>query len=134
MNKKIKIIMLIVFILVVFLSIIVGGVSLSTNKFIFSTRYYKTPRVAFEKENSSIVIQEDLNIYNFDEYNSFYMALTENNELLICKMFCKNKKFFYTGDYVIYDINKLLSYSIDDYNENVIFNKKGFYEKEIFWK
>jgi hypothetical protein len=49
-------------------------------------------------------------------------------------MFCKNKKFFYTGDYVIYDIYKLLSYSIDDYNENVIFNKKGFYEKEIFWK
>lgn len=114
--------------------IILGGVSLSTNKFVFSTRYYKTPRKAFEKENSTIVIREDINVFCFDEYNSFYIAETENNELLICKLFCKKNKFFYTGDYAIYNLYELKSLAIDDYNENVIFNKKGLFEKKIFWK
>lgn len=49
-------------------------------------------------------------------------------------MFCKNNRFFYTGDYVIYNLDKLKSLSVDDYNENVIFNKKGLFEKEICWR
>ena len=93
MNKKIKIIMFISFFIIVSMVIIFGGVSLSTNKFVFSTRYYKTPRKAFEKENSTIEIRKDINIFWFDEYNSFYIAETENNELLICKMFCKKISF-----------------------------------------
>lgn len=132
MNKKIRMIILISFFIIVLIAIFFGGISLSTNKFVFSTRYYKTPRKAFEKENSAIIIQEDINIYNFDEYNSFYIVKTENNELLISKMFCKNNGFFYTGDYVIYDLEKLKSLSLDDYNENVIFNKQGLFEKKYF--
>lgn len=134
MNKKIKIITFISFFIIVSMVIIFGGVSLSTNKFVFSTRYYETPRKAFEKENSTIEIRKDINIFWFDEYNSFYIAETENNELLICRMFCKNNKFFYTGAYAIYNSDVLKSPAIDDYNENVIFSKKGLFEKKIFWK
>lgn len=134
MNKKIKILIVISLFIIILILIMIGGVSLSTNKFVFSTRYYKTPRKAFEKENSAIAIQDDIYLYDLNEYNSFYVGLTEENELIICQMFCKNKRYFYTGNYVIYNLDNTNLSLDDNYNENNIFNKKGIFEEKIFWK
>lgn len=134
MNKKMKIIIIASFVIIFLILIILGGISFSTNKFVFSTRYYKTPRKAFEKEDNTIVIQEDICLYDFNENNSFYVALTEDSELIICKMFCKNKRYFYTGDYVVYNLDNTNLSLNDNYNESIIFNKKGLFEEKIFWK
>lgn len=53
MNKKTKIITIVCFAIIFLISIILEGVSFSTNKFVFSTKYYKTSRKAFEKEDNT---------------------------------------------------------------------------------
>lgn len=76
MKKYRKIIIPICLVLVVLLIISLRGVSLSTSKFIFSTRYYKTPLAAFEADNDLIMIKEDVDIYVINENNCFYIAMT----------------------------------------------------------
>lgn len=133
MNKKTKIITIVCFAIIFLISIILEGVSFSTNKFVFSTKYYKTSRKAFEKEDNTIVIQEDICLYDFNESNSFYVTMTEDGQIIISKMFCKNECYFYTGDYFVYNLDSSNLFLDDNYNESVIFNKKGFFEKKIFW-
>lgn len=134
MKKYRKIIIPICLVLVVLLIISLRGVSLSTSKFIFSTRYYKTPLAAFEADNDLIMIKEDVDVYVINENNCFYIAMTENNELLVSKMFCKNERFFSTGNYVIYSLADNIPLLNDSYNEDIIFSEKGLKQKHIYWR
>lgn len=132
--KKLSIILGIILLFVVI--ILLGGISITTSNFIFTTKYYKSAEIAFEKENDEVEIEEDIKIYSIDENNCFYIALTNDSDLLISKMFTKNDKFFYAGVHTLCDLNSI-EQRVDKFSGNYysdpIFDNKGHKSSTIKW-
>ena len=120
-----KRIIIIVSTVILFVAIILlNGISVTTSDYIFTTKYYKSPQKAFEKENDEVEIEKDIKIYSIDENNCFYIALTNEADLLISKMFTKNDKFFYAGVYALHDLNSI-EQKVDKFSDN-------YYSDSIF--
>ncbi len=134
MKKYSKLIIILAILIVITLIVFLNGLTIATNNFIFTTRFFKTPEKAFYSENSSISIKNDLYLYVINEYNMLYFAETEDEQLLVAKMYTKKGKFVFTGDYVIYDLDDPIGVNSNSYNSDIIFNKKGKKDKVINWK
>ena len=67
---------------------------------------------AFEKEYTPSAVEEnieiikDLDLYDLDDNNTLYFGITKNNDLIACTMHKKNDKYFYSGFYELFDLNK----------------------------
>ncbi len=137
MEYKMKKIIIIVSMVILFVAIILlNGISVTTSDYIFTTKYYKSPQKAFEKENDEVEIEKDIKIYSIDENNCFYIALTNEADLLISKMFTKNDKFFYAGVYTLCDLNSIeqkVDKFSDNYYSDSIFDNKGHKSSTIKW-
>lgn len=105
--------------------VLINGVTFGVGgKFFFTTKYYKTATQAFSAEytpvgyTNPIEINHQLDVIQIDDENCLFLAITNNGELLMAQMICKNKKFAYMGNYCLYD-----SESVDEYLDNEGFVK-----------
>lgn len=57
----------------------------------------------------SIEITTDIYSYDINDNNTLYFGLTNNNDLISAQMYKKNNKYFYIGDYELFDLNILTS-------------------------
>lgn len=132
MTKTKKILFSVITIVAIVIIIaMINGISLVTPTRIFSTKYYSDPKRAFEKEytpsamEESIEIIKDLDLYDLDDNNTLYFGITKNSDLIACTMHKKNDKYFYSGFYELYDLNKYKEgfSSID--HMSYLFNESG---------
>ena len=86
---------------IVIIIVMINGISFVTPTRIFSTKYYSDPKEAFEKEYTPSAVEEnieiikDLDLYDLDDNNTLYFGITKNND-----------KYFYSGFYELFDLNK----------------------------
>lgn len=116
---------------IVIIIVMINGISFVTPNRIFSTKYYSDPKRAFEKEYTPSAVEEnieiikDLDLYDLDDNNTLYFGITKNNDLIACTMHKKNDKYFYSGFYELYDLNKYKEgFSSIDHISN-LFNESG---------
>ena len=104
-----------IFATVFILIIIIFGGSLSVNGiFVFNSRYYSTPTEAIKAESSEadLSVKEEIDIVAVDTYTAIFLALTQENKLLVAEM-KKNTKneFFFVGNYSIYGLDSVGDFS-----------------------
>ena len=116
---------------IVIIIVMINGISFVTPTRIFSTKYYSDPKRAFEKEYTPSAVEEnieiikDLNLYDLDDNNTLYFCITKNNNLIACTMHKKSDKYFYSGFYELYGLNKYKEgFSSIDHTTN-LFDKSG---------
>ncbi len=132
--KKNKVFIAVGIILLVLVVLIFGeGVSILSPNFIYTTKFYRKPAIAFEREVSGVNIEEDISIYSFDENNCFYIALTSDSDLLVSKMYTKNNRYFYAGTYYIISLDNIKEGSSGISYTTAIYNNRGQRESKITW-
>ena len=104
-----------IFATVFILIIIIFGGSLNVNGiFVFNSRYYSTPTEAIKAESSEadLSVKEEIDIVAVDTYTAIFLALTQENKLLVAEM-KKNTKneFFFVGNYSIYGLDSVGDFS-----------------------
>ena len=102
-----------IFATVFILIIIIFGGSLSVNGiFVFNSRYYSTPTEAIKAGSSDLSVKEEIDIVAVDTYTAIFLALTQENKLLVAEM-KKNAKneFFFVGNYSIYGLDSVGDFS-----------------------
>ena len=116
---------------IVIIIVMINGISFVTPNRIFSTKYYSDPKRAFEKEYTPSAVEEnieiikDLDLYDLDDNNTLYFCITKNNNLIACTMHKKSDKYFYSGFYELYGLNKYKEgFSSIDHTTN-LFDKSG---------
>ncbi len=116
---------------IVIIIVMINGISFVTPTRIFSTKYYSDPKKAFEKEYTPSAVEEnieiikDLDLYDLDDNNTLYFCITKNNNLIACTMHKKSDKYFYSGFYELYGLNKYKEgFSSIDHTTN-LFDKSG---------
>lgn len=141
MKKGIKTLIIVAVIFVVaIVAFFVNGISIYTQSCVFSTKYYAEPRRAFEKEYTSsavtepIEIKNDIYLYDIDENNAIYFAITKSGDLLANDMHKKNGKYFSLGNYALYDLNDLTETFSTVAKEQKLYGNNGKFTTTCKWK
>lgn len=141
MKKGIKTLIIVAVIFVVAIAaFFVNGISIYTQSCVFSTKYYAEPRRAFEKEYTSsavtepIEIKNDIYLYDIDENNAIYFAITKSGDLLANDMHKKNGKYFSLGNYALYDLNDLTETFSTAAKEQKLYGNNGKFTTTCKWK
>lgn len=114
------------------------GVNVGINgKFLFATRFYKSPLIAIEHEDCvESDIREDLYTLMIDEYNSLHFSLTSDNKLLVTEMRMKGNKYLFTGNYSLYDLHAKGDINEDGaigFNSISLYDKYGFANRKLHY-
>ena len=105
-----------------------------------STKYYAEPQRAFEKEytpsavTEPIEIKNDIYLYDIDENNAIYFAMTKSGDLLASDMHKKNGKYFSLGNYALYDLNDLTETFSTGAKEQKLYGNNGKFTTTCKWK
>lgn len=141
MKKGIKTLIIVAVIFVVaIVAFFVNGISIYTQSCVFSTKYYAELRRAFEKEYTSsavtepIEIKNDIYLYDIDENNAIYFAITKSGDLLASDMHKKNGKYFSLGNYALYDLNDLTETFSTGAKEQKLYGNNGKFTTTCKWK
>ncbi len=141
MKKGIKTLIIVAVIFVVaIVAFFVNGISIYTQSCVFSTKYYAEPQRAFEKEytpsavTEPIEIKNDIYLYDIDENNAIYFAITKSGDLLANDMHKKNGKYFSLGNYALYDLNGLTETFSTAAKEQKLYGNNGKFTTTCKWK
>lgn len=141
MKKGIKTLIIVAVIFVVaIVAFFVNGISIYTQSCVFSTKYYAEPQRAFEKEytpsavTEPIEIKNDIYLYDIDENNAIYFAMTKSGDLLASDMHKKNGKYFSLGNYALYDLNDLTETFSTGAKEQKLYGNNGKFTTTCKWK
>lgn len=141
MKKGIKTLIIVAVIFVVaIVAFFVNGISIYTQSCVFSTKYYVEPQRAFEKEytpsavTEQIEIKNDIYLYDIDENNAIYFAMTKSGDLLASDMHKKNGKYFSLGNYALYDLNDLTETFSTGAKEQKLYGNNGKFTTTCKWK
>ncbi len=122
MKKKTKIILFAL--VIVFIIVILNGITISVGSFFFTTKYYASPQDAYHNFNNNMIPLspprmpvKDIGIQRLDGDTCLYLAQTEDGRFVVLPLQVKNGKYACRGIEVYYEadfVGDIRAYEVVD--------------------